>query len=151
MITPAISVLSAVEGTKSVAPSMGSFVVPITVTIIVVLFAFQRLGSGVVGRFFGPIMVIWFTTIAVLGVRGITMHPEVLKALSPSYGFDFLFHGGTAGFFSLTSVVLAFTGVEALYGRHGSLWAPRDHPRLAAARIPGLHPQLPRPGWPDPR
>src|SRR6266508_2657824 len=81
MITPAISVLSAVEGTKTIASSMDSLVVPITVTIIVLLFALQRLGSGRVGRMFGPVMLVWFTTIAVLGIRGITMHPAVLEAL----------------------------------------------------------------------
>jgi KUP system potassium uptake protein len=119
MITPAISVLSAVEGTETIESSMDTWVVPITVAIIVLLFVAQRLGSGVVGRLFGPVMLIWFTTIAVLGVRGITMHPEVLKALSPSYALDLLFQSGSTGFFALTSVVLAFTGVEALYADMG--------------------------------
>src|SRR6266540_149896 len=124
MITPAISVLSAVEGTKTIASSMDTLVVPITVTIIVLLFALQRLGSGRVGRMFGPVMLVWFTTIAVLGVRGITMHPDVLQALSPSYAFDLLFHNGSTGFFSLTAVVLAFTGVEALYADMGHFGRP---------------------------
>jgi KUP system potassium uptake protein len=119
MITPAISVLSAVEGTKTIASGMEPYVVPITVVIIIALFAVQMLGSGAVGRLFGPVMLIWFVTIAVLGIRGITMHPEVLKALSPSYAYDFLFHSGSSGFFSLTAVVLAFTGVEALYADMG--------------------------------
>jgi len=124
MITPAISVLSAVEGTKTISSSMDSLVIPITVTIIVGLFLLQRLGSGAVGRVFGPIMLVWFTTIAVLGVRGITMHPAVLQALSPSYAFDLLFHSGSTGFFVLTSVVLAFTGVEALYADMGHFGRP---------------------------
>ncbi len=124
MITPAISVLSAVEGTKTISSSMDSFVIPITVTIIVALFLLQRLGSGAVGKVFGPIMLVWFATIGVLGVRGITMHPEVLKALSPSYAFDLLFHSGSTGFFVLTSVVLAFTGVEALYADMGHFGRP---------------------------
>jgi len=124
MITPAISVLSAVEGTETIESSMDSFVVPITATIIVLLFAAQRLGSGAVGRFFGPVMLVWFATIAVLGIRGISMHPEVLKALAPSYAFDFLFHSGSTGFFALTSVVLAFTGVEALYADMGHFGRP---------------------------
>ena len=124
MITPAISVLSAVEGTKTVASGMGPYVVPITVVIIIGLFSLQMLGSGAVGRLFGPVMLVWFTTIAVLGVRGITMHPEVLKALSPTYAYDFLFHSGSAGFFSLTAVVLAFTGVEALYADMGHFGRP---------------------------
>ena len=124
MITPAISVLSAVEGTKTIEPAMHTFVLPITVTIIVLLFMFQRMGSSSVGRVFGPVMLVWFTTIAVLGVRGITMHPEVLKGLSPTYAFDFLFHSGSAGFFSLTAVVLSFTGVEALYADMGHFGRP---------------------------
>ena len=124
MITPAISVLSAVEGTETISSSMDSFVVPITVAIIVALFSVQRLGTGPVGRVFGPIMLVWFTTIAVLGIRGITMHPEVLKALSPSYAFDFLFHSGSTGFFALASVVLAITGVEALYADMGHFGRP---------------------------
>ena len=124
MITPAISVLSAVEGTETIESSMDSWVVPITAAIIVVLFLVQRFGSGAVGRLFGPVMLVWFTTIAVLGIRGITMHPEVLKALSPSYAFDLLFHSGSTGFFALTSVVLAFTGVEALYADMGHFGRP---------------------------
>ena len=114
----------AVEGTKTIESSMDSFVVPITVTIIVLLFILQRLGSGAVGRLFGPIMLVWFATIAALGIRGISMHPEVLKALSPSYAFDFLFHSGSTGFFSLASVVLAITGVEALYADMGHFGRP---------------------------
>ena len=125
MITPAISVLSAVEGTKTISNRRwASYVVPITVTIIVLLFLLQRLGSGAVGRVFGPVMLVWFATIAVLGIRGITMHPEVLKALSPSYAFDLLFQSGSTGFFVLTSVVLAFTGVEALYADMGHFGRP---------------------------
>jgi len=103
---------------------MDSLVIPITVTIIVALFMLQRLGSGAVGRVFGPIMLVWFATIGVLGVRGITMHPEVLQALSPSYALDLLFGSGSAGFFVLTSVVLAFTGVEALYADMGHFGRP---------------------------
>src|SRR5919201_3145632 len=124
MITPAISVLSAVEGTKTISSSMDSFVIPITVAIIVILFAVQRRGTRSVGRMFGPIMLIWFTTIAALGIRGISLRPEVLKALSPSYAFDFLFHSGSTGFFSLASVVLAITGCEALYAGMGHFRRP---------------------------
>jgi KUP system potassium uptake protein len=124
MITPAISVLSAVQGTETVSSSMASLVIPITVTIIVVLFAIQHRGTGSVGRMFGPIMLVWFATIGALGIRGIAMHPEVLKALSPGYAFDFLFHSGSTGFFSLASVVLAITGVEALYADMGHFGRP---------------------------
>jgi KUP system potassium uptake protein len=119
MITPAISVLSAVEGVQVAAPSVSSLVIPITVAIIVVLFLFQRLGTGAVGRVFGPVMSIWFTVIAVLGVRGIATHPVILEALSPSYAIGFLFGHFSIAFFSLTAVVLAVTGAEALYADMG--------------------------------
>jgi KUP system potassium uptake protein len=119
MITPAISVLSAVEGVEVAAPSVASLVIPITVAIIIVLFLLERLGTGVVGRMFGPVMAFWFTVIALLGIRGIVTHPVILEALSPSYALSFLFgHFGNA-FFSLTSVVLAVTGAEALYADMG--------------------------------
>jgi len=81
MITPAISVLSAVEGVEVAAPSVSSLVIPITVAIIVVLFLVQRLGTGAVGRMFGPVMGVWFTVLGVLGVRGIAAHPVILEAL----------------------------------------------------------------------
>ena len=85
MITPAISVLSAVEGVQVAAPSVSDLVIPITVAIIVVLFLAQRLGTGAVGRLFGPVMCVWFTVLGVLGVRGIAAHPVILEALSPSF------------------------------------------------------------------
>jgi KUP system potassium uptake protein len=119
MITPAISVLSAVEGMEVVEPTLKDLIVPATVAILLVLFAVQRFGTGAIGRFFGPVMVFWFGTLAVLGVYGITKHPEILEALSPSYAIRFLFDSGATGFFSLTAVVLAFTGVEALYADMG--------------------------------
>jgi KUP system potassium uptake protein len=119
MITPAISVLSAIEGVKVSAPSLADLVLPITVVIIVVLFGVQRLGTGAVGRLFGPIMGVWFTVIGALGVRGIVGRPEILKALSPTYAAGFLVgHFGIA-FFALTAVVLAVTGAEALYADMG--------------------------------
>jgi KUP system potassium uptake protein len=119
MITPAISVLSAVEGVKVAAPSVTGGVIPITVAIIVGLFMAQRLGTSAVGRVFGPVMAVWFTVLAALGVRGIVSHPVILEALSPTYAIGFLAgHFGTA-FFSLTAVVLAVTGAEALYADMG--------------------------------
>jgi len=119
MITPAISVLSAIEGVKVSAPSLASLVLPITVVIIIALFLVQRLGTGAVGRLFGPIMGVWFTVIGVLGVRGIADHPEILKALSPTYAAGFLVGHFETAFFSLTAVVLAVTGAEALYADMG--------------------------------
>ena len=119
MITPAISVLSAIEGVKVSAPSLASLVLPITVVIIIALFLVQRLGTGAVGRLFGPIMGVWFTVLGVLGVRGIAGHPEILKALSPTYAAGFLVGHFETAFFSLTAVVLAVTGAEALYADMG--------------------------------
>jgi KUP system potassium uptake protein len=119
MITPAISVLSAIEGVKVAAPSVASLVIPITVVIILGLFLLQRLGTGAVGRLFGPVMAVWFTAIGVIGVSGIAGHPEILKALSPSYALGFLFGHSTTAFFSLAAVVLAVTGAEALYADMG--------------------------------
>jgi len=119
MITPAISVLSAVEGLKVVEPSLAHLVVPITAAIVCVLFASQRYGTAAVGRLFGPVMVVWFLVIGACGISGIAVHPQVLEALSPTYALDFLFgHFGIA-FFSLAAVVLAFTGAEALYADLG--------------------------------
>ncbi|WP_405876196.1 MULTISPECIES: potassium transporter Kup [unclassified Streptomyces] len=119
MITPAISVLSAVEGLKVVEPSLEDLVVPITAVIIVVLFLVQRRGTAAVGKVFGPVMIAWFVAIGACGVDGIADHPEILKALSPTYALDFMFgHFGTA-FFALAAVVLAVTGAEALYADMG--------------------------------
>ena len=119
MITPAISVLSAVEGVKVAAPSLGDVVVPITAAIIVALFLVQRMGTAAVGRLFGPVMLVWFLAIAACGVRGIADHPEILKALSPTYALDFFFNHFPIAFFALAAVVLAVTGAEALYADMG--------------------------------
>jgi KUP system potassium uptake protein len=119
MITPAISVLSAVEGVKVVEPSLGGLVVPITAVIIVALFAVQRKGTAAVGRVFGPVMIIWFVVIGACGVVGIAGDPAILRALSPTYAIGFLTgHFGIA-FFALAAIVLAVTGAEALYADMG--------------------------------
>ncbi|MFD7757778.1 potassium transporter Kup [Streptomyces sp. NPDC059757] len=119
MITPAISVLSAVEGLKVVEPSLEDAVVPITAVIIVILFLVQRRGTAAVGRVFGPVMIAWFVAIGACGVVGIADHPDILEALSPTYALGFLFgHWGTA-FFALAAIVLAVTGAEALYADMG--------------------------------
>ncbi|WP_329352521.1 potassium transporter Kup [Streptomyces sp. NBC_01261] len=119
MITPAISVLSAVEGLKVVEPSLDDAVVPITAVIIVMLFLVQRRGTAAVGRVFGPVMILWFVAIGACGVVAIVDHPAILRALWPSYALGFLFgHFGTA-FFALAAVVLAVTGAEALYADMG--------------------------------
>jgi KUP system potassium uptake protein len=119
MITPAISVLSAVEGLKVVQPSLAHLIVPITAVIIVVLFATQRIGSSAVGRMFGPVMVVWFLAIGACGVSGIARNTAILKALSPTYALGFLSGHFAMAFFSLAAVVLAITGAEALYADLG--------------------------------
>ncbi|MDX6247728.1 MAG: system potassium uptake protein [Kribbellaceae bacterium] len=119
MITPAISVLSAVEGLKVVQPGLGQLIVPITATIIIVLFAVQRLGTARIGRSFGPVMILWFLAIGACGISGIARHPDVLKALSPTYAIGFLTGHFSVAFFALAAVVLAITGAEALYADLG--------------------------------
>jgi KUP system potassium uptake protein len=119
IITPAISVLSAVEGLKIASPSLEDYIVPITAAIILVLFLFQRVGTAAVGRLFGPIMIVWFSVIAGLGVRGISEHPAILRALSPTYAGDFILDDPATAFFALAAVVLAVTGAEALYADMG--------------------------------
>jgi len=119
MITPAISVLSAVEGIKIVQPGLDDLVVPATAVIIVVLFAFQRRGTAAVGRLFGPVMIAWFLAIGACGVAGIARNPEILRALSPTYAVGFLTGRFEVAFFSLAAIVLAVTGAEALYADMG--------------------------------
>ena len=119
MITPAISVLSAVEGVKVVEPALEELVVPLTAVIIVLLFAVQRRGTAAVGRLFGPVMIAWFAAIGACGVAGIVAHPEILKALSPTYAVGFLAGNFSVAFFALAAIVLAVTGAEALYADMG--------------------------------
>ena len=119
VITPAISVLSAVEGLKVAAPSLDSFVIPVTLVILSTLFAIQRFGTGAVGRAFGPVMAVWFATLAYLGLGEIVQTPDVMRALSPTYAFEFFFNNPKMAFLALGSVVLAVTGAEALYADMG--------------------------------
>jgi KUP system potassium uptake protein len=119
VITPAISVLGAVEGLKVATPAFDRFVWPIAVVILTLLFAVQRHGTAGVGRVFGPVMAIWFVSIALLGVRGIMMHPQVLYAVNPAHAIDLFARDGVQGFLVLGSVVLVITGAEALYADMG--------------------------------
>jgi KUP system potassium uptake protein len=119
VITPAISVLGAVEGIAVATPALSHVVVPITVIILIALFAFQRRGTAGVGMVFGPIMVLWFLCIAVLGVMGIAKDPWVLLAVNPSYAVAFFVRDGGQGFLVLGAVVLVVTGGEALYADMG--------------------------------
>jgi KUP system potassium uptake protein len=115
MITPAISVLSAVEGLEVVAPQLGGYVLPITVIVLTALFLVQKRGTGTMGMAFGPIMIFWFASLGVLGVLSIAQSPQVLLALNPLYAYDFLIFDPKLSFLTLGSVVLAVTGGEALY------------------------------------
>jgi KUP system potassium uptake protein len=119
VITPAISVLGAIEGVTLAAPGVGPLIWPLAALVLTALFAVQKRGTEQIGRMFGPVMAVWFTSIAVLGVRGILMAPEVLRALSPWYAVDFFIRDGLAGFLILGSVVLVVTGSEALYADMG--------------------------------
>ena len=123
VITPAISVLSAVEGLELITPTFKPYIIPITLAILVGLFLFQRRGTASVGALFGPIMVLWFALLAVLGVVNIVQHPGVLLAISPWYGAKFLATHSILGFFALGSVVLCITGAEALYADMGHFGA----------------------------
>src|SRR4051794_33012167 len=124
MITPAISVLSAVEGLKVAAPSLETYVIEITLAIISVLFLIQRFGTGAVGRLFGPVMGVWFTVLAVAGAASVVHHPGILRAVSPTYGVSFLVEHGGVAFAALGSVVLTVTGAEALYADMGHFGRP---------------------------
>jgi KUP system potassium uptake protein len=115
IITPAISVLSAVEGLQIAAPHLEQWVVPLTLGILAVLFAIQSHGTDLVGKMFGPIMLIWFTTLAVLGIKNLAHAPSVLAALSPHHAIAFLLRENWHAFLALGSVVLSVTGAEALY------------------------------------
>jgi KUP system potassium uptake protein len=119
MITPAISVLSAVEGLNVAAPGLKDFVIPITVAILIALFSIQRFGTHVIGDAFGPVMTVWFGALAVLGASEVAQEPGVLRALSPHYAVAFFVDQGGAAFLALGSVVLAVTGAEALYADMG--------------------------------
>ncbi len=118
-ITPAISVLSAVEGVKVAVPSLTSVVLPITAGVLTALFAIQRYGTKLVGDLFGPVMALWFGVLALIGAVEVAQHPAVIRALSPSYGAKFFIHHGGVAFIALGSVVLAVTGAEALYADMG--------------------------------
>lgn len=119
VITPAISVLSAVEGLTVISPALHRWVVPLTLVVLFVLFAVQKRGTGGIGRYFGPITLVWFLTVAVLGVSHIVHHPEILGALSPHHALRFLWQQPGTTFIILGAVVLAVTGAEALYADLG--------------------------------
>ncbi len=138
MITPAVSVLGAVEGLDVATPKMGPYVVTISVGILIGLFSCQSAGTGTVGKIFGPVMMVWFATISWLGIAAILKAPEVLGAINPVYGFEFLRHGGWVGFVVLGSVFLAVTGGEALYADMGHFGAKPIRIAWFAVVLPSL-------------
>ena len=119
VITPAVSVMSAVEGLKVPAPELDHWVLPIAAVVITALFLIQRFGTAFIGRFFGPVMVLWFLTLGVLGVREIVSHPEIIKGLSPTYAAAFVVDRPFVAFIAMGAVVLSITGAEALYADMG--------------------------------
>jgi len=123
VITPAISVLSAVEGLQTISPELGTYVVPISLVILVVLFLFQRQGTDKISKLFGPIMLVWFAVISLLGAAAIAQQPSVLGALSPIHAWLFVQNNAGLSFFVLGSVVLCMTGAEALYADMGHFGA----------------------------
>ena len=122
-ITPAISVLSALEGLEIVTHSVSDYVLPGAVVVLVALFAIQPLGTARIGKLFGPVMALWFVVIGVLGLMSVVQHPAVLAGLSPHYGLLFLLQHGWAGFLVLGGVFLCVTGAEALYADMGHVGA----------------------------
>jgi len=119
VITPAMSVLGATEGLEVISPRFKFFVVPVTIVILFILFMVQKKGTAKVGRIFGPVMVLWFITIAAFGLMEIMRSPRILLAINPLYGFEFFVRNGFTGFVILGGVVLAITGAEALYADMG--------------------------------
>jgi KUP system potassium uptake protein len=124
MLTPAISVVSAVSGLKVASPALAAQIVPFSVAILVALFAVQRFGTGAVGALFGPIMIVWFAALAALGGVEVAAHPGIVRALSPTYGVEFLASDPRMGFLSLGPVFLAVTGAEAIYADMGHFGRP---------------------------
>lgn len=119
VITPAISVMSALEGLEIVAPHLDAYIVPLSVTVLTLLFVIQKHGTGMVGKLFAPVMMAWFLILAVLGIKSIIHNPAVLQALNPLWAIQFFIQYKTVSFFALGAVVLSITGVEALYADMG--------------------------------
>ncbi|UQY44094.1 low affinity potassium transporter Kup [Erwinia sp. PK3-005] len=119
VITPAISVMSAIEGLEIAAPSLDAYIVPLSITVLTLLFIIQKHGTGMVGKLFAPVMLLWFGVLAVLGARSIFHNPEVLQALNPAWAVQFFIEYKQVSFFALGAVVLSITGVEALYADMG--------------------------------
>ena len=138
IITPAISVISAVEGIEVITPALQPYVVPLSVLVLLGLFAMQRFGTHLVGRFFGPVMVLWFTVLGALGVVHIAQQPEILQALNPLYAARFLIDRGPHVLAAVGAIVLALTGAEALYADMGHFGRKPIQMAWSTLVLPGL-------------
>ncbi|MGZ8271985.1 MAG: potassium transporter Kup, partial [Methylophilus sp.] len=138
ILTPAISVLSAVEGLELIAPGLTKYVMPISIAILVGLFVFQKRGTDLVGKFFGPIIIVWFVTLGSIGIWHIIGNPIILKALNPIHAYDFYVARGAGVFLAVGAVVLAITGSEALYADMGHFGKPAIRIAWTGLVFPGL-------------
>jgi KUP system potassium uptake protein len=138
LITPAISVLSATEGLEVAAPSLSAWVVPLAVVILLALFSFQRRGTGSIGALFGPVMIVWFATLGLLGALRVADNPGVFEAVNPTHALSYLLDNGFRGFLSLGSVFLVVTGGEALYADLGHFGRRPIRMAWFCAAFPGL-------------
>ena len=145
-ITPAISVLSALEGLNMATPALQPYVVPAAVTILLALFAIQSRGTATIGQWFGPVMLVWFVTIAVLGMLGIVKHPSVFAALNPAYGLSFLLSNGATGFLGAGRGVSLRHRRRSALCRHGPFRQQADQASLVRDRVSKPDPQLCRTG-----
>ncbi|MCI4410850.1 MAG: potassium transporter Kup [Thiotrichales bacterium] len=138
IITPAISVLGAMEGIKVVSPQFESYILPLTIGILVGLFLVQKRGTGTVGRWFGPIMIVWFVALGVVGLYNMVSNPEILSALNPLYAIHFLWDRGAGVFLAVGAIVLALTGAEALYADMGHFGRKAIQIAWSLLVLPGL-------------
>ncbi len=138
ILTPAISVLSAVEGLSLITPTLTQYVLPISIAILIGLFILQKKGTAKVGKFFGPIVVLWFLTLGIVGISHIIKAPEILNALNPMYALQFFADRGAGVFLAIGAVVLAMTGAEALYADMGHFGRPAIRIAWSCLVLPGL-------------
>lgn len=138
IITPAISVLSAVEGLRVINPDFDPFIVPLTITILILLFSIQKRGTGKLGALFGPIVLLWFCLIGLLGVSAISAHPEILGAINPAHAVQFFLDNGRVAFLALGAVFLVVTGAEALYADMGHFGPKPIRAAWFLIALPGL-------------
>ncbi len=138
IITPAISVLGAMEGVKVISPEFEHYILPLTIGILIGLFMVQKRGTGTVGKWFGPVMILWFAALGAVGIYNIAGNPEILSALNPIYAFEFLWDRGVGVFLAVGAIVLALTGAEALYADMGHFGRKAIQVAWSLLVLPGL-------------